>query len=57
MGLDERSTNTTTRLNVTTSPALVGARSLQAQGNNTNYVQYTFGTAANPATATYDARF
>jgi hypothetical protein len=30
---------------------------MQAQGNNTNYVQYNFGTTANPATATYDARF
>ncbi|MEZ4656121.1 MAG: hypothetical protein R2911_00960 [Caldilineaceae bacterium] len=30
---------------------------MQAQGNNTNYVQYNFGTAANPATATFDARF
>ena len=37
--------------------ALVGTRGLQAQGNNTNYVQYNFGTAAKPATATYDARF
>ena len=30
---------------------------LQAQGNNTNYVQSSFGTAAQPATASYDARF
>ncbi len=30
---------------------------MQAQGNNTNYVQYIFGTAANPATSTFDARF
>jgi hypothetical protein len=30
---------------------------LQAQGNNTNYVQYNFGTTANPAWPTYDARF
>jgi hypothetical protein len=30
---------------------------MQAQGNNTNYVQYNFGTTANPATATYNARF
>ena len=35
----------------TTAAALVGTRGLQAQGNNTNYVQYNFGTAANPATA------
>jgi Multicopper oxidase len=56
-GWTSRSTTSTTRLNVTTSPALVGTRSLQAQGNNTNYVQYSFGTAANPATPTYDAQF
>jgi len=56
-GWSSASTNTTSRLNVTTSPALVGTRSLQAQGNNTNYVQYNFGTAAQPATATFDARF
>jgi hypothetical protein len=52
-----RSTTTTSRLNVTTGAALVGTNGLQAQGNNTNYVQYNFGTNANPATATYDARF
>jgi hypothetical protein len=45
------------RLNVTAGAALVGTRGLQAQGNNTNYVQYDFGTAANPATGTFDARF
>jgi hypothetical protein len=56
-GWTSASTTNTTRLNVTTSPALAGTRSLQAQGNNTNYVQYNFGTAANPASATYDARF
>ncbi len=56
-GWTSRSTSTTARLNVTTSPALVGARSLRAQGNNTNYVQYNFGTGANPASGTYDARF
>ncbi len=56
-GWSSRSTTSTTRLNVTTSPALVGTRSLQAQGNNTNYVQHNFGTAANPAWPTYDARF
>ncbi|MCX6043677.1 MAG: multicopper oxidase domain-containing protein [Chloroflexi bacterium] len=52
-----RSTGTTSRLNNTTTAALVGARGLQAQGDNTNYVQFDFGTTANPATATYDARF
>jgi hypothetical protein len=52
-----RSTNTTTRLNVTTGAALAGTDGLQAQGDNANYVQYNFGTGANPATTTYDARF
>ena len=56
-GWSSRSTNTTTRLNATAASALVGARGLQAQGNNTNYVQYNFGTTANPAWPTYDARF
>ena len=56
-GWTSRSTNTTSRLNATAAAALVGARGLQAQGNNTNYVQYNFGTAANPASPTYDARF
>ena len=42
---------------MTTGAALAGTLGLQAQGNNTNYVQYNFGTAANPATTTYDARF
>ena len=56
-GWTSSSTTNTTRLNVTTSPALVGTRSLQAQGNNTNYVQLNFGTATNPASPTYDARF
>ena len=51
------STGTTTRLNVTTRAALTGTFGLEAQGNNTNYVQFDFGTAANPATAIYDARF
>jgi hypothetical protein len=51
------STNSATRLNVTTTAPLAGTRSLVAQGNNTNYVQYNFGTAANPATPTFDARF
>ncbi len=52
-----RSTTSSTRLNNTTTAALVGSRGLQAQGDNTNYVQYDFGTTANPATATFDARF
>ncbi len=56
-GWTSRSTTNGTRLNVTTNPALVGARSLRAQGNNTNYVQYNFGSGANPASGTYDARF
>ena len=42
---------------MTAAAALVGAWGLQAQGNNTNYLQYNFGTAANPAAAAYDARF
>ena len=58
VGLVEQSTNSTT-------PAELSPRSrrwsgpgwLQAQGNNTNYVQYNFGTTANPAWPTYDARF
>ncbi len=56
-GWSSRSTTNTARLNVTAGAALVGTLGLQAQGNNTNYVQHTFGTTAQPATATYDARF
>jgi hypothetical protein len=56
-GWTSRSTNSTTRLNVTTTPVLSGTRSLQAQGNNTNFVQVNWGTTANPAWPTYDARF
>jgi hypothetical protein len=56
-GWTSRSTNSNTRLNATAASALVGARGLQAQGNDTNYVQFNFGTAANPASATFDARF
>jgi hypothetical protein len=48
-----RSTTNTTRLNVTAGSALAGSFGLQAQGNNTNYVQYNF----TPTTGTYDARF
>ncbi|KPV47136.1 hypothetical protein SE17_42710, partial [Kouleothrix aurantiaca] len=42
---------------VTSGAALVGTRGLQVAGNGNNYVRYTFGTTANPASATYDARF
>ena len=56
-GWTSRSTNSATRLSVSTAAALVGTRGLQAQGSNTNYVQRNFGNAAQPATATYDARF
>jgi hypothetical protein len=42
---------------VTAAAALAGSLGLQAQGNNSNYVQYSFGTAASPATAIYDAKF
>ncbi len=53
-----RSTNTTSRLNVTNgAPTMIGTFRLQAQGNSNNYVQFNFGTTANPATGTYDARF
>ncbi len=56
-GWSSTSTNTTGRLNVTAAAAQAGTLGLQAQGNNTNYVQYNFGTAANPVTPTFDARF
>jgi hypothetical protein len=56
-GWSSASTNSTGRLDVTAGAALVGSRGLQAAGNNTNYVQYNFGTAANPASPTYDVRF
>ncbi len=52
-----RSTTSAARLSVTAAAALTGSWGLQAQGNNTNYVQYNFGSAANPAAAAYDARF
>jgi hypothetical protein len=52
-----RSTGSATRLNVTAAAAMAGSFGLQAQGNNTNYVQYNFGTTANPAASTFDARF
>ncbi len=56
-GWSSASTNSAARLNVAAAAALVGTLGLQAQGNNTNYVQYNFGTAASPATGTFDARF
>ena len=56
-GWSSDTTNNTTRLNATTGAAYEGVRKLQAQGNNTNYVQQNFGSNAQPATATYDARF
>ncbi len=56
-GWTNAATANTTRIDVTAAAALAGTRGLQVQGNNTNYVQYDFGTAANPATGTYDARF
>lgn len=52
-----RSTNNTNRLNTSAAAALTGTTGLQAQGSNTNYVQYNFGSAANPTTGTFDARF
>jgi hypothetical protein len=56
-GWSSRSTNNTGRLNVTTTAPIIGTRKLQAQGNNGNYVQYNFGTTANPAWPTFDVRF
>jgi hypothetical protein len=56
-GWSSRSTTNTTRLNRAAIAAMAGSFGLQAQGNNTNYVQYNFGTTANPAWPTYDARF
>jgi FtsP/CotA-like multicopper oxidase with cupredoxin domain len=52
-GWTSRSTTTTSRLNVTSGSALFGAFGLQAQGNNTNYVQNDFS----PSAAAFDARF
>ncbi len=56
-GWTSASTNTTSRLDVSSGAALAGTRGLQAQGNNTNYVQYNYGTGASPAWPTFDARF
>ncbi len=46
-GWSSRSTNSATRLSVSTAAALVGTRGLQAQGSNTNYVQRNFGKTPN----------
>jgi FtsP/CotA-like multicopper oxidase with cupredoxin domain len=56
-GWSSRSTNSTARLNRSVASALVGSFGMQAQGNNTNYVQYNFGNTAQPATPTFDAKF
>jgi hypothetical protein len=56
-GWSSRSTTNTGRMNVTTTTVLNGTRSLQAQGNNTNYVQFNYGTTANPAWLSFDGRF
>jgi hypothetical protein len=55
-GWSSRSTNTTSRLNATATAALGGStRGLQAQGDNTNYVQWNF--PAGTPVSTYDAKF
>lgn len=56
-GWSSASTTSTGRLNVTATSPLVGTRMLQAQGNNTNYVQFNYGGALNPAWATFDGAF
>ena len=56
-GWSSVSTGTTARLNRTAAAVLDGAFGLQAQANNTNYVQYNFGTPAQPAAPIYDASF
>jgi FtsP/CotA-like multicopper oxidase with cupredoxin domain len=56
-GWTSRSTTNTARLNRSAASAMVGGFGLQAQGNNTNYVQFNFGTTAIPSAPTYDARF
>ena len=43
--------------NVAAAATLDGARVLRVRGNRANWVQYNFGTAANSATGTLDARF
>jgi hypothetical protein len=54
-GWSSTSTNTAARLNRANAAALVGSFGLQAQGNNTNYVQWNFPTGT--AVSTYDAKF
>jgi hypothetical protein len=54
-GWSTTSTGTTTRLNRTAGAALADGFGLQAQGNNTNYVQWNFPTGT--AVSTYDAKF
>jgi hypothetical protein len=54
-GWSTTSTNTAARLNRTAAAALAGGFGLQAQGNNTNYVQWDFPTGT--AVSTYDAKF
>lgn len=54
-GWASRSTNTANRLNALAAAAIEGVAGLQARGDNTNYVQYNFGTVT--AATTYDARF
>ena len=44
-------------VNVAPAARLDGIRSLRVRGNRANWLQYNFGTAANPATGTLDARF
>ncbi|MEZ5409252.1 MAG: multicopper oxidase domain-containing protein [Acidimicrobiales bacterium] len=56
-GWSAASTTNNNRLTVTTGSPLAGTRSLRAQGNNTNHVQYNFGGGTNPATPTLDAAF
>jgi len=56
-GWSSRSTTTLSRLNISAASALLGSFGLQAQGNSNNFVQYDFGTAANPASPTFDGRF
>jgi FtsP/CotA-like multicopper oxidase with cupredoxin domain len=56
-GWSSSSTTLANRMNVSAGAAMVGSFGLQARGNNTNYVQYNFGTAANPVAPTFDARF
>ncbi|MEO8264443.1 MAG: hypothetical protein ABI706_02930, partial [Ilumatobacteraceae bacterium] len=55
-GWTSRSTNTAARLNRTAAAALLATGfGLEAQGNNSNYVQWNFPTGT--AVSTYDAKF